>query len=260
VKSLRLIDLIFFKEYLNFKKLKILDKPKIMKKLFTFILFSLFINTAIAQTNTFTVYYFDVKRGMESSLADVFDSFYEGVEFKSGGVYLERMHRGDVSGTHRVVAFGELGKFGVADGQKTSQDWEQFRTNRNKFIEKNGPSYSGRIMLSNGVDPFSKGYFQLYEGKIYELEKFTAAHSKAMKDVWDYNGNAMLFGTYDVGAPGGATHWAAFGADNLESLMQWKVYIEENNAKGQAEYFKTRGKAEDLTNYSLTILKQYGGF
>jgi hypothetical protein len=89
-----------------------------MKNLFTLLLFSLFLNTAISQTNTFTVYYFDVKPGMESSLADVFDSFYDGVEFKSGGLYLERMHRGDVSGTHRVVAFGELGKFGVADGQK----------------------------------------------------------------------------------------------------------------------------------------------
>jgi len=87
-----------------------------MKKLFTLLLFSLFINMAISQTNTFSVYYFDVKPGMESTLADVFDSFYEGVEFKSGGVYLERMQRGDVSGTHRVVAFGELGKFGVADG------------------------------------------------------------------------------------------------------------------------------------------------
>ena len=130
-----------------------------MKKLFTLLLFVLFVNTAISQTNTFTVYYFDVKSGMESSLADVFDSFYEGVEFKSGGVYLERMQRGDVSGTHRVVTFGELGKFGVADGQKTSQDWEQFRTNRIKFIEEGGPSYSGRITLSNGVDPFSKGYF-----------------------------------------------------------------------------------------------------
>ena len=42
--------------------------------------------------------------------------------------------------------------------------------------------------------------------------------------------------------------------------MLWKVYIEENNAKGQAEYFKNRGKTEDLTNYSLRILKQYGGF
>ncbi|MGB1356575.1 MAG: hypothetical protein ACPG7P_04770, partial [Candidatus Puniceispirillaceae bacterium] len=61
------------------------------------------------------------------------------------------MQRGDVLGTHRVVAFGELGKFGVADGQKTSQDWQQFRANRLKFIEKTGPSYSGRITLSNGV-------------------------------------------------------------------------------------------------------------
>ena len=57
-----------------------------------------------------------------------------------------------------------------------------------------------------------------------------------------------------------ATHFAAFGADNLESLMLWKVYIEENNSKGQAEYFKNRGKVEELTNYSLRILKQYGGF
>lgn len=231
-----------------------------MKKLFTLLLFGLFINTAISQTNTFTVYYFDVKPGMESSLADVFDSFYEEVEFNSGGVYLERMQRGDVLGTHRVVAFGELGKFGVADGQKTSQDWQQFRTNRLKFMEKIGPSYSGRITLSNGVDPFSKGYFQLYEAKVYEPEKLIAAHSKAMKEVWDYESNAMLFGTYDVGTPGGATHFAAFGADNLESLMLWKVFIEQNNSKGQAEYFKSRGKVEETTNYSLRILKQYGGF
>jgi hypothetical protein len=223
--------------YLNYTQ-------KIMKKLFTLLLFGLFVNTAISQTNTFTVYYFDVKPGMESSL----------------GVYLERMQRGDVLGTHRVVAFGELGKFGVADGQKTSQDWQQFRTNRLKFMEKRGPSYSGRITLSNGVDPFSKGYFQLYEAKVYEPEKLIAAHSKAMKEVWDYEGNAMLFGTYDVGTPGGATHFAAFGADNLESLMLWKVFIEQNNSKGQAEYFKSRGKVEETTNYSLRILKQYGGF
>ena len=62
-------------------------KPLIMKKLFTLLFFSFFINIALSQTNTFTVYYFDVKPGMESALADVFDSFYEGVEFKSGGVY-----------------------------------------------------------------------------------------------------------------------------------------------------------------------------
>ena len=122
-----------------------------MKKLFTLLLFGLFINAAISQTNTFNVYYFDVKPGMESSLGDVFDSFYEGVEFKSGGVYLERMQRGDVSGTHRVVTFGELGKFGVADGQKTSQDWQQFRTNRLKFIEESGPSYSSSCLVTTCI-------------------------------------------------------------------------------------------------------------
>ena len=47
-------------------------------------------------------------------------------------------------------------------------------------------------MLSNGVDPFSKGYFQLYEGIVYEPEKMMTAHGKAMDEVWDYDGNAML--------------------------------------------------------------------
>tara|TARA_B100001059_G_scaffold27797_1_gene22544 strand:- start:522 stop:1220 length:699 start_codon:yes stop_codon:yes gene_type:complete len=231
-----------------------------MKKFITLFFVGMFINMSLAQTNTFTVYYFDAKPGTEAALANVYDDFFEGAEFKSGGIYLERMHRGDVKGTHRIVFFGELGNLGLVEGQKTDQDWQQFWDDRSTFIESNGPSYSGRISASNGVDPFSKGYFQLYEGVIYEPEKFIAAHTKAMEEVWDYEGNAMLFGTYDVGTPGGATHWAAFGADSLESLMLWKVFIEENNAKGQAEYFKNRGKTEDLTNYSLRILKSYGGF
>ena len=148
----------------------------------------------------------------------------------------------------------------MVEGSKTRADWQKFREDRREFIEEWGNSYSGRIISSNGVDPFSKGYFQLYEGIVYEPEKFIPAHTKGMEEVWDYEGNAMLFGTYDVGAPGGATHWAAFGADSLQSLMLWKVHIEENNADGQAEYLKSRGKTEDLTNYSLRILKQYGGF
>ena len=46
----------------------------------------------------------------------------------------------------------------------------------------------------------------------------------------------------------------------LEEGNELYNLYEENNAKGQAEYFKARGKTEDLTNYSLRILKQYGGF
>ena len=230
-----------------------------MKKLCTLLFLSLFFNIALSQTNTFTVQYFDVKPGAQSDLAALYDSFFEGVEFKSGGLYLERMDRGDVLGTHRIVYFGELGNSGMVEGTKTRADWQKFYADRREFIEKRGPSYTGRIAYSNGVDPFSKGYFQLYEAEILEPEKFIPAHTKAIDNDWAYEGNAMLFGSYDVGNPGTATHWAAFGADNLQSLMKWKLYVEEN-PEALAEYFSTRGKVIELGNFSLQILKQYGGF
>ena len=82
---------------------------------------------------------------------------------------------------------------------------------------------------------------------------------KAIENVWGFEGNAMLFGSYDVGNPGTATHWAAFGTDNMEALMKWKLYVEENT-EGMTEYFSSRGEVKELGNFSLQILKQYGGF
>ena len=112
-----------------------------MKKLFTLLFFSLFFNIALSQTNTFTVQYFDVKPGAQSDLAALYDSFFEGVAFKSGGLYLERMDRGDVLGTHRVVYFGELGNSGMVQGSKTREDWQKFNAARREFIDKNGHSF-----------------------------------------------------------------------------------------------------------------------
>ena len=75
-----------------------------------FVLFvGLFVNISVSQTSVFTVQYFDFKAGTQSDVAALYDSFFEGVEFKSGGLFLERMDRGDVLGTHRIVYFGELG-------------------------------------------------------------------------------------------------------------------------------------------------------
>jgi len=230
-----------------------------MKKLFTILFVGLFVNISLAQTSVFTVQYYDFKAGTQSDVAALYDSFFEGVEFKSGGLFLERMDRGDVLGTHRIVYFGELGNMGMVDGSKTREEWRKFLEERREFIEERGPSYTGRIAYSNGVDPFSKGYFQLYEGEISDPAKFTEAHIKAIENDWAFEGNAMLFGSYDVGNPGTATHWAAFGADNLGALMKWKVYIEEN-PDAMAEYFNTRGEVKELGNFSLQILKQYGGF
>tara|TARA_B100001093_G_scaffold31106_1_gene26909 strand:+ start:543 stop:1235 length:693 start_codon:yes stop_codon:yes gene_type:complete len=230
-----------------------------MKKLFTILFVGLFVNISLSQTSTFTVQYLDVKQGAQNDLAALYDSFFEGVEFKTGGLYLERMDRGDVLGTHRIVYFGELGNSGMVDGSKTREEWQKFWEDRREFIEERGPRYSGRIAYTNGVDPFSKGYFQLYEAEVSDPAKFTEAHIKAIENIWSFEGNAMLFGSYDVGNPGTATHFAAYGADNLEALMKWKVYVEQNT-EGMTEYFSSRGEVKELGNFSLQILKQYGGF
>ena len=231
-----------------------------MKKTILSLFFSLSMFMSFSQEPTFTVRYFDAVPGTEAALANVYDSFFDGVEFKSGGLYLERMDRGDVRGTHRVVFFGELGNWGLVDGQKTDQDWDQFRDDRSTFIEKSGPRYSGRILASNGVNPADLRYFQLFDIEVSDPGKFTAAYSKLVEQLKDVTGdNAVMFGSYDVGSPGSATHWMATGSKNMGSLMRWYVNAEKYE-KEWAEYYKNRGDVKNLGKYSLRILKDYGTF
>ena len=50
----------------------------IMKNFISLLFIGMFINMSLAQTNTFTVYYFDAKPGTEAALANVYDDFFEG--------------------------------------------------------------------------------------------------------------------------------------------------------------------------------------
>jgi hypothetical protein len=34
------------------------------------------------------------------------------------------------------------------------------------------------------------------------------------------DGNMVVYGSYDIGSPSGATHWVALGSNNLVSLIQ----------------------------------------
>jgi hypothetical protein len=231
-----------------------------MKKTILILFFSLFTGISLSQEPTFTVRYFDVMPGAEQALADLYDSYFGDVEFKSGGLYLERMDRGDVKGTHRVVFFGELGNWGFVDGQKTPQDWEIFRQRRSKFIENSGPVYSGRILASNGKNPADLRYFQLYDIEVSDPAKFAAAHMKIVDQMEEVTGeNAVMFGSYDVGSPDAATHWIATGSTNLGPLMRWYVDAEKYE-KEWADYYKNRGEVKDISKYSLRILKDYGTF
>ena len=236
-----------------------------MKNSILITLFGLFLTVSFSQTPSFSVYYFDVKQGSQASIAEAYDEFWGNVEFESGGLYLERMDRGNVDGTHRVVRFGELGKWSISE-PKTAQDWADFREMTNPHIDKRGPRYSGRILGSNGVNPVTKPYIQIYDLEVSNPTLWLAAFSKLIDDTKDSaNGGMVVYGTYDVGAPmgvnsdGTATHWVALGANNLNQLMQSKV-DGEKNVDEWTEYHQTKGETKILNHYSLTILKDYGSF
>ena len=224
------------------------------------LLFFLILFTTISYAqNTFRLWHFNAKDGAEAAIGELMTKHNENAKFKSGGIQIERISYGDNVWTHRVVAFGEVGKIGRSDLKEFQQ--ELFLERLNNYVEEWGPSYAGRFLSYVGGQPKDFPFVQIYDLELKDPDAFKKAHDKFVSKASKIIGDRPIgFGTYDIGSPGGATHWAAFGADSLESLMLWKVYIEENNAKGQAEYFKNRGKTEDLTNYSLRILKQYGGF
>ena len=212
-----------------------------------------------SQTPTFSVYYMDVLPGSESAVGEAFDQFWGDVEFKSGGAYLERMDRGNIEGTHRFVRFGELENFGLVEA-KTPEQWQAHRNRLEPYVEKRGPKYSGRIMGSNDVDPASKPYIQLHDLEVKDPIKWSSAMAKLINDTnASSDGNMVVYGSYDIGSPSGATHWVALGSNNLVSLIQ-ALADGEKNVKEWATYHKTSGGTKVLNKYSLRIIKNYGEF
>ena len=84
-----------------------------MKKILIIILF--ISGTLAYSQNSFRVYHFNAKEGAESAIAALADEYWGDAKFKSGGVQIERISFGDNKWTHRVVAFGEVGKIGRND-------------------------------------------------------------------------------------------------------------------------------------------------
>ena len=236
-----------------------------MKNTITLLIFSLFVTTSFSQTPSFTVYYFNAERSNEGEIAAAYDDFFEGVEFKSGGAYLERMDRGNVDGSHRLVRFGDTENWGLVES-KTREEWAKHMSDLDPLVESRGPRYTGRILGSNGVNPATKPYIQIYDLEVSNPAKWLTAFTKLVEETQDSsNGGMVVYGTYDVGAPmgvnrdGTATHWVALGADNLGELIMAKVEGEKKIDEW-TEYHQTKGETKILNHYSLRILKDYGSF
>ena len=229
-----------------------------MKNTIMSLIFSLFFTFSFSQTPSFTVYYFNAERSNEGEIAAAYDDFFEGVEFKSGGAYLERMDRGNVDGSHRLVRFGDTENWGLVES-KTREQWAKHMNDLDPLVESRGPIYTGRILGSNGVNPVTKPYIQIYDLEVSNPVKWLAAFAKLIEDTKDsYNGGMVVYGTYDVGAPmgvnrdGTATHWVALGADNLGELIMAKAEGEKN-VEEWTEYHQTKGETKILNHYLSLI-------
>ena len=153
-----------------------------MKNTIMLLIFSLFFTFSFSQTPSFTVYYFNAERSNEGEIAAAYDDFFEGVEFKSGGAYLERMDRGNVDGSHRLVRFGDTENWGLVES-KTREQWAKHMSDLDPLVESRGPRYTGRILGSNGVNPVTKPYIQIYDLEVSNPVKWLAAFANLLNKL-----------------------------------------------------------------------------
>ena len=90
-----------------------------MKKLF-YLVCILMVSISYSQ-NTFRLWHFNAKDGTEEAIGNLLAEHNKDAVFKSGGVQVERISYGDNMWTHRVVAFGEVGKIGRSDLKEFQQ-------------------------------------------------------------------------------------------------------------------------------------------
>jgi len=232
-----------------------------MKKIKT-IIFCLIGVFGFSQVPSFTVAYFDAKPYQQNEIAEKFDNFYKDIEFNSGGVYLEKLNRGNTMGTHRIVFFGDAANWGMKEGQKESNQRWLFWRNVSDHVESWGDKYSGRILDYNGeVAPDHYGYIQIYDIAVSDPEKFLAAHQKIVSQARGLmEDRPVAFGTYDIGSPNGATHWVAVGYKDVRDNIVIKSKMEQELSKEWSEYFKNRGEVINKGNFDLNILRTYGSF
>ena len=215
-----------------------------------------------SQVPSFTVVYLDAKPFQQDEIAEKFDAHYKDVEFNSGGLYLEKLNRGNTLGTHRVVFFGDATNWGMKEGQKEKNENDVFWRNVNDHVESWGDAFSGRILDYDGdVAPDHYGYIQIYDIAVDNPVKFLNAHKKMVSQARGLmEDRPVAFGTYDIGSPNGATHWVAVGYKDVGDNIVIKSKMEQELAKEWGEYFKNRGEVTNSGNFDLNILRTYGSF
>ena len=225
-----------------------------MKK-FIYLVFVLSVSISYSQ-NTFRLWHFNAKDGTEEAIGNLLAEHNKDAAFKSGGVQIERISYGDNMWTHRVVAFGEVGKIGRTDLKEFQQDL--FLEKINNFVEEWGPAYAGRFLSFVGGVPKDFPFIQIYNIKPNDPFAFQKAHDKFVGKASKILGDRpVAFGSFEIGG-NGASHWVAVGSKGFEDLMKFKVESRKME-KEWSEYYKMRGSVVNISNFVIEVLRTYGG-
>ena len=223
-----------------------------MKK-YILLLFTLLSLSSLSAQNTFQLWNFNAKDGMEESIAKLATEQFENANFKSGGIQIERIEHGNNPWSHRIILFGEVGKIGRVEGDLKEFEWDLFRAKLDRFILEWGTSEAGRFLSIEGGTWIDFPYVQIYNLELDNSSAFKSAHDKFVKQTSKTRGNRPIaFGTYDIGG-GNNSHWVAIGAKDFSDLISQKV-INEGYKKEWAEWRKNNGGAVSSSNYSVRVL------
>ena len=232
-----------------------------MKKivLYTFILCSGYM---FSQTRAYRVAEVTVEnRENEKALLKLFDKFYEGAKFKSGGKIIQRIIEGREPGgsTHRIVTIYDLGNFGRVDGDFEPKELEDFLTTRSLLIKSTNKIYSGRVLnVKNDKKIVEDEVFHIYDIIPKNPFKFSKAYEKALKGMSGLNGDRRFgFGTYDIGKPNGATHWTLVSGKGPSDIIKSLEDMFTDYGEEFFTFLNERGEVKDVKDFLLRNLRVY---
>ena len=128
----------------------------------------------------------------------------------------------------------------------------------NNYIEEWGPGTSGRILSWQEADVKETPYVHIWDIKVQDQNKFKKGHDNIIKSFKeDFDGRFVGFGTYDIGRPGGATHWIGISGTGSGDILKMIDEIQNNHSKELNQYFQDRGKVTDIRDFRISNVRTY---
>ena len=229
-----------------------------MKKLFLssiFLLSSFLINAQ----NAFTAVELSVKSGHGQAVANLVESFMKDAKFKKGSGYaLQRMWQGSDERSHRLLWWGPLGNRGRADGDVKDYENSAFWSSLRAHLDGSGKAYSGRILdWKQGND--EQDNWLVYDVIVKDPASYAKAHQAIIKKLSnsEFKNRTVALGTYDVGRPGGATHWIGLTGTDTDDLLLMHKNFQEKHTKEVTEYFQNRGEVIEIKDVRITDILNF---